>query len=124
MQAQQKRALKMNGLLLSDPVVLEGMESDGAGVFIPAKLKDGQIDAKSSVATLEELGKLKRHIESLLRQMAQTLWKGDIPALPLEEKQFDLCAWCDYRGICGPKRQRDEFSREVFFQKIGGEEDA
>ena len=41
--------------MLSDPVVLEGMESDGAGVFIPAKLKDGQIDAKSSVATLEEL---------------------------------------------------------------------
>lgn len=128
MQAQQKKALKMNGLLLSDPAVLEGMESDGEGVFIPAKLKDGQIDAKSSVASLEELGKLKRHIESLLRQMAQTLWSGDIPALPLEEKQFDLCAWCDYRGICGreedgPKRSREDFSREEFFQKIGGEED-
>ena len=115
MQAQQKKALKMNGLLLSDPAVLEGMESDGEGVFIPAKLKDGQIDAKSSVASLEELGKLKRHIESLLRQMAQTLWS-------------DLCAWCDYRGICGreedgPKRSREDFSREEFFQKIGGEED-
>ncbi len=127
MQSQQKKALKMNGLLLSDPEVLEGMESDGAGVFIPAKIKDGQIDAKSSVASLEELGKLKRYIESLLRQMVKTLWSGDIPALPLEEKQFDLCGWCDYRSICGreedgPKRLRQDFSREEFFQKIGGEE--
>ena len=117
MESQQKKAVTVSGWLFSDPEVLEGMESDGAGVFIPAKIKDGQIDAKSSVASLEELGKLKRYIESLLRQMVKTLWSGDIPALPLEEKQFDLCGWCDYRSICGreedgPKRLRQDFSRE------------
>ncbi len=129
MKKEQKKALKMNGLLLSDPAVLEAMESDGAGVFIPAKIKDGQIDAKSSVASLEELGKLKRHIESLLRQMANNLWSGEVAALPAEEKGFALCDWCDYRSVCGreedgPKRCREELSREEFFQRIGGEEDA
>lgn len=128
MEKEQKKALKMNGLLLSDPTVLAGMEADGAGVFIPAKLKDGQIDAKSSVASLEELGKLKRHIESLLQQMAKNLWSGEISALPLEESGFDVCAWCDYRSICGreengPKRCREQLSREEFFRRIDGEKD-
>lgn len=127
MEKEQKKALRMNGLILSDPTVLEGMEADGAGVFIPARLKDGEIDAKSSVASLEELGKLKRHVESLLCKMAQTLQSGDIPALPLEEENFDLCQWCDYRSICGreeedPKRAKEPLSREAFFEKIGGEE--
>ncbi len=127
MKKEQQKALKMNGLLLSDPMVLQGMESDGAGVFIPARLKDGQIDAKSSVASLEELGKLKRHIESLLRQMAKTLWSGEVSALPLEETGFDLCDWCDYKGICGreedgPKRCREPISREEFFERMEGEE--
>lgn len=128
MEKEQKKALKMNGLLLSDPIVLKGMEEDGAGVFIPAKVKDGQIDAKSSVASLEELGKLKRHIESLLCQMAKNLWSGEIAALPAEENGFDLCDWCDYRSVCGreedgPKQHREQLSREEFFQRIGGEED-
>lgn len=127
MAQAQNKALKMNGLLLSDPAVLEAMEADGAGIFIPARVKEGQIDAKSSVASLEELGKLKRHVESLLLQMAKTLWQGDVPAVPLEEKQFDLCDWCDYRSICGreadgPKRCRQELSREEFFRRLEDEE--
>ena len=128
MEKKQKSTLKMNGLVLADPGVLEGMEAGANGVFIPAKLKNGAIDAKSSVATLAQLGKLKKHIESLLLQMAKTLWSGQIQALPLEEKQYDMCAGCAYRGVCGREedgkvRLKSTFDRDAFFQEIGGEED-
>ena len=56
MQAQRKKALKMNGLFAFRTGGVGGDGVRRCRVFIPAKLKDGQIDAKSSVATLEELG--------------------------------------------------------------------
>lgn len=109
--AQEKmKQLKMNGLLIEDPKVLLGMEKDGRGIFIPAKLKeltaeDGskqyEIDKKASVASLENMGKLHRHINRLVRDMATALHQGEVDAVPVNGNSYEPCKYCEFLHICG-----------------------
>ncbi len=100
-EREQTKALRMNGLLLDDPEIVRAMEHDAAGLFIPARLTGkGEFAKGASVASLEQFGKLKKKIESLLTAMAETLRKGDVAAIPLAGEN-DACAWCDYRAVCG-----------------------
>lgn len=53
--------------------------AEGCRVFIPVKVKDsGGFDARSSLATLEQMGQMQRHIELLLRAVASSLHGGQI----------------------------------------------
>ncbi len=101
LHTEQLRSMKMSGLLLDDPEIIQAMETDANGIFIPAKLnKQGLPDARSSeVASLGRLGRLKKRVEALLTQMAATLRDGDIAAVPLAGSK-DPCAYCGYRAIC------------------------
>ena len=66
-QAQRLKRLRMNGILLEDRSVLSAMEPNLAGVFIPVKTKkDGSFDARSSLASLEQMGLIRR--DSKLRE--------------------------------------------------------
>lgn len=120
----QRQMLRMSGLLIDDLTVLQGMEHDVEGVFIPAKLKsDGSLDPKSSVASLEELGKIRRYVEKLICDMADTLREGEIQAVPVSHGDFDPCRYCDFRPVCGredgdPQRAAEPLSRGEFFEKI------
>lgn len=101
MERERLATMRMNGLLLDDPQILEAMEADLAGLFIPASVtKKGELSMTSSLASLEQFGKLQHRIEKLLIQMAQTLHRGDIAAIPTDGTT-DGCRFCDYRDICG-----------------------
>lgn len=102
-EALEKRALsayQMSGLVLSDDTVVRGMEKEAEGVFIPVKAgKDGGLSKLSSVASLEQLGRIRRHVERLLYDMAEALTGGDIKAAPTVVSRCP-CQYCDYRSIC------------------------
>ena len=105
LEKAQTRAMRMNGLLLDDPAVIEAMEPGAAGLFIPAKKNaKGEFDRYSSLATLGQFGLIKRRIEKLLMQMAETLRSGDIAAVPASG-EADACAYCDYRAVCGREQE-------------------
>ena len=98
---EQIRSLRMNGLLIDDPEIIGAMEKDIKGLFIPAALKaDGGFKKHSSIASLKHFGLLKKRIDSLLIEMAQTLKSGDIAAYPAAG-EVEACEWCDYKTICG-----------------------
>lgn len=102
----------MKGVILDDAEVIAHMEHDGKGLYIPAKLKDGIVSANAgSLATLEELGAIFRRIDMLTQQMAQSLYDGDVAALPLKGKKYDGCAYCAYSAVC--LREEDDPSREA-----------
>ncbi len=117
--ARLKKKFCMNGLLTRDETSLTGMEAALDGVYIPVKA-DRRGGVKSgSLATLEQLGRLARRMERLLREMHRTLMGGDIAARPAKGKTVDACQYCDYRSICGyeegldpvrevPKRRNEE----------------
>lgn len=97
--------LRMNGLVAAEPAVIEGMERGADGIYIPARLKaDGTVDARSSVASLAQLGTLQRHIRTTLRAMARTLRAGDIAAVPVQGLDYHPCDYCDFAGVCGHEK--------------------
>lgn len=105
-QVRQERLkqLKTSGLLLRDRQVLAAMEPDLEGLFIPVKTKrDGSLTtagAASALATLEEMGTLRRRVEALLLGIAKHLYKGEIDAAPVDKQDHSPCGWCDYHRIC------------------------
>ena len=87
----------MNGLVLNDMTVIEGMEKDIGGVFIPVSMNsDGVL--KGSLITSEEFNKLHKKVDEVLKSMVVNLQSGLIHVLPAGE---DACKWCDYRSVCG-----------------------
>ncbi len=123
------RGFHMSGLLLDDPDVLEGMERDVAGVFIPAKRKkNGELDRNSSVASLAELGRLKGHVERLITQMAQALRRGEIAPIPTQGLGYEPCTYCEFRAICrredqDPVKTIAQWDRKMLFQELAREEE-
>lgn len=124
----QRAKWRMSGLLLEDEEVLRGMEPDLAGVFIPAKMGKGGLDAKSSLAGKAELGRLSRKVRELVVQMAESLAGGGIGARPTNSPDHDACAYCDYRAVCGfeqgdPVREIAKLDREAVLKRLEEEED-
>ena len=103
-EAAQTKTMTMNGLVLNNPEIVQAMEADGGGLFIPVQLKKGgDIHSRSvnSIATLAEFGMLKKRAENLLRRMAETLHSGGIDPCPTISKTVDACQYCKYKAICG-----------------------
>ncbi len=104
-KAQKKRlaSMCMDGLVLDDASVVQAMEQNAEGLFVPAKIdKGGQ--ATGNVATAAHFALLRGVVEQMLVNMAESLLDGDITALPTKRGDRAQCQWCDYRSICA----RDE----------------
>lgn len=103
LRSETDKELKMNGLVLGDLEAVLGMEKDGAGIFIPVKLKAGgeEFLKSSSIASAEQLGAIYHSIQRKLQSMAKTLRSGDIAAKPVNGGGYDPCRYCDYADVCG-----------------------
>ncbi len=133
-EEKQSAALKMSGLLLEDEDAIVGMEKGGAGVFIPARFTEGidedgnrvwALDKKSKVASLENMGKVKRHIEKLVQDMANALHEGQIDAVPAQGGDYAPCDYCEFSHICGHEQGDDvikikDIPEEEIFVKMEG----
>ena len=128
---EAKMIFRMNGLLLDDKAVLTAMEPGLAGIFIPVKSKpDGSIKASSeaTLATLAQMGEIKRHIDSLLLNMAEELYGGSIPALPYKHGDRLSCEHCSFAAVCrrssaGPFRLMEDFKPDEFYKRVEGDDE-
>lgn len=104
-----RKHYKMNGVVLKERNVLNAMEKDIEGVFIPAKLNksddgSGEVILNKKLSTCfssKEFQNLKEHMNGLLKQLAQKLYAGEIEADPLVMSSFNPCSSCDYWSVCG-----------------------
>lgn len=100
---------RSNGLFLVNEDILEAMEHGQTGRFI--KITDGRGNRLDNLVTLEEMAMLKNKTDDILRQMAQDLHQGHIPARPVHGKDYQsICEHCDYAIVC---RSADEDYREI-----------
>ncbi len=101
-RAAMDRELRRSGLVLADPAVLQAMEPGAleGPKYLPLTIKrDGTIT--SGVATAEQLGKLGRYTEKILRQIAAELRGGVIDADPWTRSENDsACTWCEFASAC------------------------
>lgn len=104
---QKTKKLKMNGLLIDTPEVIYSMEKDAKGIFIPAKIKNSQVQKSESLVSAEMMGKILKKIEKLIIKMAENLKAGHIPAKPAKGL-YDACEFCDYKEACSFEENSDE----------------
>ena len=96
------KELRRSGLVLSDPEVLKAMEHGAleSPRFLPLSIgKDGSIT--KGVATAQELGKLSRYVDKLLKRIATELHSGNIDADPCGRSENEnACTYCEFASAC------------------------
>ena len=115
----QRKNFKMSGLLINDKDILEAMEKDIAGIYIPAGNKD--------LVSLEEYGNIFSYIDKQFIKMAENLFNGNVERNPVKVS-FDACEYCDYKKICGYEKGKKanmllELDKETILKKMAEDED-
>ncbi len=110
LKKKRKREGKYSGLILSHEDVVYGMDRDATSEIIDVKVKeeDNKITFTGSVATLEQMGKLKNKVDEMIMRMGNELHQGNVDIMPLEDSDDSACTYCDYKDVC---LRRDENRR-------------
>ncbi|MBQ8026276.1 MAG: PD-(D/E)XK nuclease family protein [Oscillospiraceae bacterium] len=100
-EKQRLKSIRRSGLLLDDADVLEAMAHGEGKAYLPVKFgKDGEA-AGESLASLEQLGALSRHIDQKLLEIGRELHSGKIELDPFYKSSSDnACQFCDFRQAC------------------------
>ena len=94
-------ALRTSGLVLGDKEVLQAMEKTINGEYVPVKLdKNGFPDRNSACISKDGMAHLKNYIFKKLTDMAESLFSGDVEAVPLALDGKMPCSYCNYINIC------------------------
>jgi ATP-dependent helicase/nuclease subunit B len=98
------KELTRKGLILDEPTVLEAMEypSEQGIRFLPIRVsaKTGKITGDALV-TAEQLGRLKGHIQTILKEICIQMRQGEITADPYwRGPTQNACLYCDYSSAC------------------------
>ena len=97
---KRAKALRRNGLLLDDPKVLEAMEHGDDKKYIPVRFKDTSVTG-DCLASLERFGKLSRHVDAVLKQVAEEIRAGSIRANPVYKgPHTNACIYCEAAPAC------------------------
>ncbi len=110
-ESRRNKKLCMNGLILSDLQVIEAMERDCGGIYIPVSSKGDNIKGTDNLASLEEFGAIFSYIDKMIAEMAVELQKGNIHPNPAAVC-YDACEYCPYFSVCGHKE--DDVFRNVY----------
>lgn len=102
---------KMNGMILEDEYVLDGMEKGCKGSIIIPKIDDNG-KMKGAFLSIDGFIKLHKKIDSKLSEMGEKLHTGKIAAVPVigsSSYQY-TCTYCDFKDIC--RRTGEDECRE------------
>ena len=110
LEKQLKKRRRQNGLLLRNVEILEQMEKDLQGNYIPVKLKkDGGLDKTSSVTSEKGFAAIRAHVESLLVRMGREIQRGSVGPNPYKKGGYNSCQFCEYAAVCGYEPGRGVF---------------
>lgn len=114
-------SLKMNGLLLDDVTVIKGMDKTERGTYIPVTIKSDMPYSKTSLATLEQFGKIFKKLDMLVISMGEDIYSGKVNASPLKGAA-DACKYCPYDSVCSYRKGNPKnvvnFDNQVTLERI------
>ena len=116
-----------NGLFLLDETTLKHMEHDLTNRFIPVKFKKDN-SLYGNLITAYNMGQLRKKVDTILTEMAQSLHTGNIEAKPAKGGNYEMtCQFCDYASVC--RFQEDHYkeiqdlNEEEIFELLSGKEE-
>lgn len=121
--------LRMNGVVNSDPRVVERLDRymQDKSVVIPVeKKKDGSFSARSSVLSREEMQLISSYVDAKIRSIGREILDGKIAANPYEKGNEEACTYCAYKKVCGfdgsipgyEKRQLEDLDKQALMQRM------
>lgn len=121
--------LRMNGVVNSDPGVVERLDCymQDKSVVIPVeKKKDGSFSARSGVLSREEMQLISSYVDAKIRSIGREILDGKIAANPYEKGNEEACTYCAYKKVCGfdgsipgyEKRQLEDLDKQALMQRM------
>ena len=121
--------LRMNGVVNSDPEVVERLDRymQDKSVVIPVeKEKDGSFSARSGVLSREEMQLISSYVDAKIRSIGREILDGKIAANPYEKGNEEACTYCAYKKVCGfdgsipgyEKRQLEDLDKQALMQRM------
>lgn len=121
--------LRMNGVVNSDPGVVERLDRymQDKSVVIPVeKKKDGSFSARSGVLSREEMQLISSYVDAKIRSIGREILDGKIAANPYEKGNQEACTYCAYKKVCGfdgsipgyEKRQLEDLDKQALMQRM------
>lgn len=101
---ERQDMLKKNGIIMDDSEIINAMEigmEKKVDKKFNASVKGATTFRSSStyVANENQFTEIRRYVRLLLKQMGESLHRGEIEAIPAKGI-YDACAYCDYRVVC------------------------
>ena len=121
--------LRMNGVVNSDPEVVERLDrymQDKSMVIPVEKKKDGSFSARSGVLSREEMQVVSAYVDAKIRDIGREILDGKIAANPYEKGNEEACTYCAYKKVCGfdgsipgyEKRQLEDLDKQTLMQRM------
>ena len=121
--------LRMNGVVNSDPEVVERLDRylQDKSVVIPVeKKKDGSFSARSGILSREEMQLVSTYVDAKIRDIGREILDGKIAANPYEKGNEEACTYCAYKKVCGfdgsipgyEKRQLQDLDKQTLMQRM------
>jgi ATP-dependent helicase/nuclease subunit B len=122
--ASKSAKLTMNGIILDDDKIIEAMEADKKGVYIPKKTKNSTTYIDEETFTL-----IFDNIDKQIKAMGTQIRSGEFTPNPIRFNEFSSsCTFCDYANICRSKnknfREIEKVSFANFKNHLKGGEDS
>lgn len=121
--------LRMNGVVNSDPEVVERLDhylQDKSAVIPVEKKKDGSFSARSGILSQEEMQLVSAYVDAKIRDIGREILDGKIAANPYEKGNEEACTYCAYKKVCGfdssipgyEKRQLEDLDKQTLMQRM------
>lgn len=102
------KELKPDGLVNKEEAVYRAMDDafEQKSDVIPVEIKkNGELSARSSVASAEEFAILSEYVNHSIVNMGNAIYEGTVEVSPFVEGQTSSCDYCPYKAICGFDRK-------------------
>lgn len=111
-----RKKFKMQGIILADVKVVKMMDKTlekGASNVIPAYIDatENLSPKMSSTVTKEQFGDLQNYMNTIIRQIAKEMLRGNIGLKPYYNTKTKKtpCEYCQYRPICNFNSNKNEY---------------
>ncbi len=98
------KELKPDGLVNKEEAVYRAMDEvfEQKSDVIPVEIKkNGELSARSSVASAEEFAVLSEYVNHSIVNMGNDIYAGTVEVSPFVEGQISSCDYCPYKAVCG-----------------------
>lgn len=98
------KQFKMKGLLLAEKSTIQVMDNSldsGSSEIIPVEIKkDGSFGKRSSIASEEDFGYLRKHVHTTIRKIGTEITNGEVSIKPYKMDNQIPCTYCSYKPVC------------------------